>query len=237
MNIDELIDLIFPDGGELATLCAAWCRETPRFRRFLELNSAKVRKKARLAARADQAGDLRAELAVAMMLLADRRIELSYEPLAPSGRRGPDFAAQFRVHSIVYVEVAHLRPASSASTMARLAGVLVSKLQQLQPGAANVLAVVMNEPLDFAMIAPMVAELRARAARGESFVHMRHIDPPTLLRLLPRLSALAIALPGTATALWPQPEARHALLPEFQLLIRRATLPISSTGQERLTAR
>jgi hypothetical protein len=225
LNIAELMSQIFPNGGALSESCAEWAIQTPRFRTFLEQNSGKVRKKARGLLQDGQEADLRAELAVATMLLGDRRVELTYEPLAATGQRGPDFAARFRVNTLVYVEVAHLRPVSSAAATERLAGVLVSKLRQFQPGAANMLMVVLSEPLEVQAIALMVERLRQRAARGESFPHMRDVDPPTLLRLRPRVSAIAAGAPGAPITLWAHPQARHMLPAGWQTMLASGSVP------------
>lgn len=222
----ELIQFIFPEGGALADSCAAWADATPRFAAFLQANSTKIRKKARNSGQDGQDADLRAELAMAAMLLTDRRAELVYEPTASSGQRGPDFAVRFRVNTLIYLEVAHLRPGSQASQPARMAGVLAAKARQLQPGAANVLAVIMAEALSHDEIGRAMLQLRQRAERGQTLTHMRDVDPPALLRLLPRLSAmLAVTLDGTPTV-WPHPHARHDLPPDFLHLLRQARLPL-----------
>ena len=224
-RLAEIIQFIFPHGGALAESCAAWADATPRFAAFLQANSTKIRKKARNSGQDGQDADLRAELAMAAMLLADRRAELVYEPTASSGQRGPDFAVRFRINTLIYLEVAHLRPGSQSSHAARMAGVLAAKARQLQPGAANVLAVIMAEALSFDEIGRTMLELRQRAERGQTITHMRDVDPPTLLRLLPRLSALlAVTLDGTPTV-WPHPNARHSLPPDFLHLLRQAHLP------------
>ena len=74
---------------------ATWLAGSRRFRAFAEAHRDKIRKKLRGATDADARRDVRAELAVAHLLLADRRIELAFEAYG-SSKPGPDFTVAFR---------------------------------------------------------------------------------------------------------------------------------------------
>ncbi|HWQ84249.1 MAG TPA: hypothetical protein VN363_06765, partial [Anaerolineales bacterium] len=66
----------------LAGELLAWMERSPRFTAFVESYRNKIRKKLRLIRQPEAALDLRSELEAAYRLLADRRLELAYEPYA-----------------------------------------------------------------------------------------------------------------------------------------------------------
>ena len=74
---------------------AGWLSGSKRFRAFAEAHRDKIRKKLRGAADAEARRDVRAELRVAHLLLADRHIELAFEAYG-STNRGPDFTVAYR---------------------------------------------------------------------------------------------------------------------------------------------
>ena len=104
-----------------------------RFRAFAEANRDKIRKKLRGAADDDARRDVRAELRVAHLLLADRRIELAFEAYG-STKRGPDFTVTFRGERSFNVEVTRPRRAPDAAS---LGGPLLAKIRQLPPSGPN----------------------------------------------------------------------------------------------------
>lgn len=122
-------------------MLAGWVGESARFERFVEANRDKIRKKLRSARDAEAYRDVLAELAVARRLVDDRRTEVTYEPLAAASGGGPDFGVRFRVNTLFYVEVT--RPRGGVGSAQRLAAALCTKLRQLQPSEANVVAVVL----------------------------------------------------------------------------------------------
>ena len=89
-----LFDRVATD-DHLADEVAGWLAGSNRFRAFVDANRDKIRKKLRGAADEDARRDVRAELRVAHLLLADRRIELAFEAYG-STKRGPDFTVTFR---------------------------------------------------------------------------------------------------------------------------------------------
>lgn len=141
---------------------AAWLGASPRFRRFAEAYRDKVRKKLRVASDAEARLDVRAELRVADLLLADRRINLEFEPNG-SARGGPDFAMSFRDRPACFLEVTRLRGLATEPTLAR---VLVAKLRQLPPGRPTVLVVAVDAR-DASQL-PLTAVVRSVRGRADA---------------------------------------------------------------------
>jgi hypothetical protein len=216
-QIRELVSAAFGSAAHpLAAWYAALLSEAPALRAFAEDNAAKIRKKARHAHTAADQRDLRCELAAAAAL-ADRRSALSYEPLAATGRRGPDFLLRHKGHTDVYVEVSRLRPARDEEhdPAARLAALICGKLGQLVAGAANVLIVVSDgDPYTAADVAATIQALRRRAdGRDDAYFAFRGLaGARSFAQSLPRLSAVyAVAPAAPAETLFIHPQARHAL--------------------------
>lgn len=161
-------DLV-PDAGALHDEIAGWLASSRRFRSFAELNRDKVRKKVRGATDDAARLDVRAELHVAYLLLADRRIDLAFEAYG-SGRAGPDFSLTFRDAPSMNLEVT--RPRTTA-----LVGPLLTKLHQLPPSRPNAVVFALDHELASADVAAAVRELRARAdARDDAFFAERGFD-------------------------------------------------------------
>jgi hypothetical protein len=216
-QIRELVSAAFGSAHHpLAPWYAALLAEAPALRAFGEANAAKIRKKARHARTAEELRDLRCELAAAAAL-ADRRSPLSYEPLAATGGRGPDFLLRHKGHSDVYVEVSRLRPPrdEERDPAGRLAAMVCGKLGQLVAGAANLLIAVSDGDLYTADdVAATIHALRRRAdGRDDAFFAFRGLPGArSFAQLLPRLSAVYTAAPAApAEALFLHPQARHAL--------------------------
>jgi hypothetical protein len=160
------------DDPHLADEIAGWLVASPRFRAFAEAHRNKIHKKLRTAGDPEARRDVRAELLLAWRLLADRRIELAFEPRG-STVGGPDFAVTHRDHHALDLEVTRARRSLSDDVIA--ATVLV-KLRQLPPSVANVLVVAGDgdQPVD---IGGAVRRLRGRAdAKDEVFFVERGFD-------------------------------------------------------------
>ena len=159
-----------PMGPELAR----WLAESARFRTFSEANRDKIRKKLRSVADLEARLDLRAELGTARLLLADRRIELAFEPYG-SGKGGPDFGVTYRGERTFNVEVTRRRGASSG---AGDGGQLLAKLRQLPPSVANaVLVAIEGGGAEAYDVAAAIRGLRARAeANDDAFFTRRGLD-------------------------------------------------------------
>src|SRR5271154_273772 len=82
-----------PDFGD--DELAGWIADSVRFRGFVDVHRAKIRKKLRTAADAEALRDVRAELQAAHLLLADPRIQLAFEAYG-AGKTGPDLTVTYR---------------------------------------------------------------------------------------------------------------------------------------------
>lgn len=103
-----------PDGHPLADELRGWLAGSSRFRRFADIHRDKIRKKLRTAADDEALRDVRAELRVAHLLLADRRTGLDFEALG-SATGGPDFTIRVASERPMNVEVTRLRRPRSAT--------------------------------------------------------------------------------------------------------------------------
>ena len=158
-----------PSGADdpLAAELVGWMAERSSFRDFADLHRDKIRKKLRSASDADARGDLRAELLVARLLLADRHVELAYEA-GGSTRGGPDFLVTYRGERPFNFEVTRLRGVAASIPHG---GPLLAKLRQMPPGAPNVLLIAVDgEDAGALDVAEAARALRALAdAKDEAF--------------------------------------------------------------------
>jgi hypothetical protein len=192
----------------------AWLAASPRFRAFAEANRSKVRKKLRGAADAEARRDVRAELGVAHLLLADRRIELKFEAYG-SGRAGPDFTVTFRGGRAFNLEVTRLRRSPDAPGQG---GQLLAKLHQLPPSVPNAILVAFpGDRADAFDVAAATRALRARADRkDEAFFVDRGFDGTRgfyerYLRLGAVLVWCESAVGDMGATLWNNSSARIAI--------------------------
>ncbi len=197
--------------GPMADEVAGWLSASPRFRAFADAHRDKIRKKLRGATDADARLDVRAELSVAHLLLADRRMELAFEA-SGSTRGGPDFAVEFRDHAAFNLEVTRLHRAASGAALGR---VLLAKLRQLPPGSPNALLVAVSDPA--VDIADAVRALRTRVDARDDIVLSRggFADPAGFYLRFLRLGAVVAwceAAGGEARAsAWVNGSARIAV--------------------------
>ena len=220
MTIEELARYIFGDTrSSLAVRCTGWMTESRRFRGFVETYRDKLRKKVRTS-RSDAALlDLEAEVATAFRLVQEPRFGVTWEPLAASGGRGPDFAVDLTTRLRFYVEVTRPRlrlrvtgPAAEDGGAdvagVRLATAICAKLGQLPTGAINVLVLAGTDSRT-ADIAQVMKDLKRRAERQDEafFTHRGFASARAFVTTSYQLSA--ILLPDGA--LWRNPEARRPL--------------------------
>ncbi len=238
---DELLDALFDDSlSPLRAELGGWLRDSRRFRAFVTAQRSKIR--AKLKSARDPAGlqDVRAELHTARLLLSDERFTLAYETYAAARRRGPDFTVTFKTHTPFNVEVRRLRPAElrggdlAGEDAARSARPLTDKLQtvlcdkagQMPPGIVNLLWLANEGELAAAEAARAVAEaallLRRRADSKDEAFFTRHgfTSAAHFLRQYGQLSAVVLSTAGGQTV-WPNPSARHKVLPEIGTAIGR----------------
>jgi hypothetical protein len=193
---------------------AAWLACSSRFRAFAQANRDKIRKKLRGATGAEARRDVRAELRVAHLLLADERLELAFEAYG-AGHVGPDFSITWRGIQGFNIEVTRLR---RASTTGANAGHLLGKLRQLPPSVPNaVLVAIEGDSADALDVAAAVRVLRARADRkDEAYFAGRGLQGTRGFydRFL-RLGAVLVWCDGAAgdarAALWSNRSARIPL--------------------------
>ncbi len=151
---------LFDGAGDdpLADEVAGWLTASRRFRAFADAHRDKIRKKLRGAGDADARRDVRTELRVAQLLVADRRMEVAFEAYG-SGRPGPDFTVTFRGDRF-NLEVTRLRGEPKAAGF----GGLLAKVRQLPPSVPNavVLAIEGGDAGAYDLAAA-VGAIRARA--------------------------------------------------------------------------
>ncbi len=155
------LDGLPPD--PVTTDLTGWMGGSSRFRAFVEANGPKIRKKLRRAGDAESLWDVRAELRVAALLLAEPRLSLAFE--AYGARGGPDFTVPFRGERPFNLEVTRVRrPAAEVD----LGLPILAKLRQLPPSVPNLLVVALPAGVTGALdLAAAVRALRARADRKD----------------------------------------------------------------------
>lgn len=207
----DLIAYLFEGQPHLLSgVLSEWMEDSPRFTLFVETYRDKIRKKLRLAREPETALDLRGELEVPCRLLADRRLEVAYEPYASAKRRGPDFAATYRKNLVFNLEVARMRTEESESPRReeRFLRLLLYKLGQMQPGMPNLLVVHARRPLD---LDQFMQELKLKVEKKDpSFYELsRYPNPAAFYKDFLRLSAVLFW--GAETQRWTNKQARPGL--------------------------
>jgi hypothetical protein len=115
-----------------------WLEDSARFRTFVTAHQDKVRKKLG-SDNEDNRLDVRSELLVACLTLADRRFEVAFEAYG-AGQRGPDLTVTYRVNQRFNLEVTRLRATGDPGDT-RLANVIAAKLRQLPGDLPNGLVI------------------------------------------------------------------------------------------------
>ena len=218
IGVDRLLDHLLAgrDDPAMADELGGWLTDSPRFRTFADAHRDKIRKKLRTAGDPESLRDVRAELRVAHLLLADRRIDLAFEAHG-SGRAGPDFTLSYRAAKAFDLEVTRHRGDPTAATHA---GPLLVKLRQLQPGVANVLLIAVDgNRADALDVAGGIRRLRAVAdAKDEEFFKRRGFEGTRdfyhrFLRLGALLTWSELGPAGGRVAVWDNGSARIAVPP------------------------
>jgi len=200
-------------GGELEAELTWWLAGSSRFAAFVEAHRSKIRKKLHRAADEASVRDVRAELAVARLLLTDRRFELTFEAYGRGG--GPDFTVTYRAGRPFDLEVTRLRRPPDA---AAIASVVLGKLRQLPPNSPNLLLIAIEgDAADAADVGTAVRALRARADRkDDAYFAFRGIDGTRtfydrLLRLGGVIVWCEMAVGDRRAASWVNGSARIAV--------------------------
>jgi len=132
-TVQRLVSYLFDQATDdaLAEETSAWLTGSARFRAFADAHRDKIRKKLRGATDAEARRDVRTELRIAQLLLADRRMTVAFEAYG-SGRPGPDFTVTFRGDRF-NLEVTRLRGDPAGAGF----GGLLAKVRQLPPSVPN----------------------------------------------------------------------------------------------------
>jgi hypothetical protein len=179
--------------------------------------------------------DVRAELRVARLLLADRRFDLAFEAYG-SGKGGPDLTVSFRAARSFDLEITRRRgvPAPSA-----IAAILLAKLRQLPPSVPNALLIAIDaDSAQGVDVAAIAHEIRARAdAKDEPFFAARGFDGTRgFYERYLRLGAVFIwaegAAPDARATLWANASARIAM-PDRAARAALACLDVSEVNAGR----
>ena len=120
-----------------------WLESSSRFRDFVVAHQDKVRKKLTTSDDEEHRQDVRSELLVAYLVLADRRFTVALEAYG-ARRAGPDLSVTFRTNQHFNLEVTRLRARADMdedSGVARLATVIAGKLRQLPAEVPNALVI------------------------------------------------------------------------------------------------
>ncbi len=190
-----------------------WLSASDRFLGFADANRDKIRKKLRVSSEPAARSDVRAELLAAFLLLADRRIELSFEAYGRE-RRGPDFTVTFRASHHFNLEVTRPRlPDVGADRTSIVGNALLGKLRQLPVDSPNALLVATALAASDDEIATTMRALKLRADRHEEeFFARRGLSTAEFQLYYRRLGLLLVGnLVGPGVHTWVNPEARRNL--------------------------
>jgi hypothetical protein len=191
-----------------------WMEDNPRFSTFVAAHQDKIRKKLTTSDDEDSRLDVRSELLVAYLILADRRFELSFEAYG-ARRLGPDLSVTYRGNQRFNLEVTRLRATAEASIESdRLANVVAGKLRQLPGGVPNALVIsTRGLQLSEETLIAALRLLKTRSERKDQAFFARHG-----LRTARDFYAQYLHLSGvfaldeaTAPIVWNNREARHPL--------------------------
>ncbi len=220
-DLDDLLNSIFDEKRPVFyPEFAGWARDSRRFRAFAAAYRAKIRAKLRNARDAGGVLDLRAELETAALLLRDERLTLEYEKYTAIKQRGPDFTVTFKTHTPFNVEVRRLRGLETVeddeARLLKFTAVLCDKVGQMPPGIVNLLWLAAEGEIGEADVIGATTALRQLAERKneEYFTRRGFESAADFLRQYQRLSGIVWQQAG-ALHLWPNPIARHKMLPEL----------------------
>jgi hypothetical protein len=212
---------------------AHWIEDSPRFSVFITTNQDKVRKKLSDSDDEEHRLDVRAELLVAYLIVADRRFELAFEAYG-ARRLGPDLTATFRTNQRFNLEVTRLRTTGDAdpeSGVAKLANVITGKLRQLPGDTPNALVIAGHGlPLDEDSLVAAARLLKLHTdTRDDAFFARRGLkDARDFYTQYLHLSAICVLDEATAPAravLSPNREARHPLSKEAASALMQCLTP------------
>ena len=236
MAHSEIVTYIFDDSvPDLAAQFARWMADSPRFKAFVETYRDKIRKKVRGIRDAEGRSDLQFELAIAYLLLRERRFTVEYEKYGVGKQRAPDFSVTFKTWMHFNVEVKRMRAVSPEPRAEELPGftkvinTVCEKIGQLPPSVMNILALTAAGSICTGSdIALAMKLLKERADRKDDlfFVRRGFGSARDFLKQYPRLSGILFCdTSEQATAarpvLWLNAQARHPIPTELATALRR----------------
>jgi hypothetical protein len=196
-----------------------WIESSPRFSAFISANQDKVRKKFTNSDDEEHRQDVRAELLVAYLMLADRRFEVLFEAYG-ARRVGPDLTVTFRANQRFNLEVTRLRATGDPETaggVPRLANVITGKVRQLPGDSPNALVIVGRRlPLDQEVLIAAGRLLKLHTdARDDAFFAYRGLkDARDFYAQYLHLGGVFVvdeASTPPGALFWSNREARHPL--------------------------
>jgi hypothetical protein len=209
----------------LSGALAGWMEASSRFTAFAETYRDKIRKKIRVIREPESLLDLRSELEVAYRLLNDRRLAVAYEPYASAKQRGADFTVTYRSNLAFNIEVARIRGeesevggAASGSAIdllrkeERILRILLDKLEQMQPGMPNLLAIHTREELVRSIdLGRLMRSVKTRAEKKDPsfYAASRYTSPAAFYRDFLHLNG--ILLWSSEAQTWANKQARPEL--------------------------
>jgi hypothetical protein len=214
-RVDELLAYVATGCGPgLQSELGHWLQAAPRFATFVEANRDKIRKKLLNADGAEARLDVRAELRLAHLLLADRRFEVAFEAYGAQ-QRGPDLSVTYRANQRFNLEVTRLR---SAVDVPRLAGLIAAKVRQLASEVPNAL-VISGQALGVteAQLGDAARQLKAHVDARDDAFFARHGagDARSFYTHYLRLSGVLVVEEDDAAVFWANREARRPLSEEI----------------------
>lgn len=228
--LTDLLDDLF-DGKQTPFYAEfeRWARDSRRFKTFATDNRGKIRAKLRYANGDDGLRDVRAELAVAYLLLTEPRFTLEFERYAAAKQRGPDFTVTYKTHTPFNVEVRRLRGGEldddPGTRREKLMAVLCDKVKQMPPSLINLLCLTSERAVTESDLSQAVTTLRQWAeSRNHDYLTRRGFDSgAAFLRQLRRLSGV-IVRPAGDNVLWLNPLARHPVPPDLVSALLRSAV-------------
>jgi hypothetical protein len=245
MLIDQLLAYLFEGRSHLLEpSMAAWLSASRRFVDFVADNRDKIRKKLRVVDERESLHDLRLELETAYLLLRERPLSVTYEPLDRAQGRSPDFAVSFTTSLTFMVEVTRLRavaddapalsdaaPPISQAPADRIADAICSKLGQLLPQRSNIVVIgVEAAPPAEADLRAVMLRVQQRAERNDQGLFRRHglRDRADFFQRYRRLSEVLVRAvntqSGRALAVWINPQAKHPLPSKVRTVLHRSQM-------------
>ena len=241
--LDEFLpQLLADDPYGLTPAFRQWLTASRRFRTFAESYQTKIRAKLRTAGDEEALQDLLFELTIARWLLQEKRLQVAYEPQPVRTAPGPDFTVTFTTKTIFHVEVKRIRPptpteyataSSPALDPQKLLYVILGKLMQIKPSAANVLLIGLPpDAITGANLDEVMKQMKQRITGNDTafLARSRLRTPGEFFKQLHALSGILLygiapTTPSVASApaplLWLNKEARYPLVAQVQTCLRQ----------------